>query len=61
MSRLLQEQSLALLGTGAFVATVISVQDPNNLNRVQVRVFDVDGIADQDGAVWARVAVPFAG
>lgn len=61
MSRLLQEQSLALLGTGAFVGTVINVQDPNNLNRVQVRVFDVDGIADQDGAVWARVAVPFAG
>lgn len=61
MSRLLQEQSLALLGTGAFVGTVISVQDPNNLNRVQVRIFDVDGIADQDGAVWARVAVPFAG
>ncbi len=61
MSRLLQEQSLALLGTGAFVGTVVSVQDPSNLNRVQVRVFDVDGITDQDGAVWARVAVPFAG
>lgn len=61
MSRLLQEQSLALLGTGAFVATVVSVQDPSNLNRVQVRVFEVDGITDQDGAVWARVAVPFAG
>ena len=44
-----------------FLATVVSVQDPSNLNRVQVRVYDVDGITDQDGAVWARVAVPFAG
>jgi uncharacterized protein involved in type VI secretion and phage assembly len=61
MSRLLQERSLAMLGTGAFVATVVSVKDPNNLNRIQVRVFDVDGINDQDGAVWARVVVPFAG
>lgn len=61
MSRLLQEHSLAMLGTGAFVAKVVSVKDPNNLNRIQVRIFDVDGINDQDGAVWARVVVPFAG
>ena len=61
MSRLLQEHAMAMLGTGAFVATVINVQDPNSLNRIQVRVFDTDGISDQDGAVWARVVVPFAG
>ncbi len=61
MSRLLQEHALTMLGTGAFVATVINVQDPNSLNRIQVRVFDTDGISDQDGAVWARVVVPFAG
>ena len=61
MSRLLQEQSLAMLGTGAFVGTVVNVKDPGNLNRIQVRVFNVDGINDQDGAVWARVVVPFAG
>jgi uncharacterized protein involved in type VI secretion and phage assembly len=61
MSRLLQEHSLAMLGTGAFVATVVNVKDPSNLNRIQVRVLDVDGVNDQDGAVWARVVVPFAG
>jgi uncharacterized protein involved in type VI secretion and phage assembly len=61
VSRLLQEELLPMLGTGAFLAKVVSVQDPNNRNRIQVRVFNVDGINDQDGAVWARVAVPFAG
>ncbi len=61
MSRLLQEHTLAMLGTGAFLAKVVSVQDPDSLNRIQVRIYNVDGIAGQDGAVWARVAVPFAG
>ena len=50
-----------MLGTGAFLAKVVSVQDPDSLNRIQVRIYNVDGIAGQDGAVWARVAVPFAG
>jgi uncharacterized protein involved in type VI secretion and phage assembly len=61
MSRLLLEDTLATLAPGAFLATVISVTDPNNLNRVQVRVYNADGINDQSGPVWARVAVPFAG
>jgi uncharacterized protein involved in type VI secretion and phage assembly len=61
MSRLLQEDALAMLAPGAFLARVINVQDPNSLNRIQVRVYNVDGVNDQDGAVWARVAVPFAG
>ena len=61
MSRLLQESTLAMLGPAGFLAKVVSVQDPNNLNRVQVRVYNVDGLSGQDGAVWARVAVPFAG
>jgi uncharacterized protein involved in type VI secretion and phage assembly len=61
MSRTLEEQRVAMLSTGAFVATVINVQDPSNLNRIQVRNFNIDGINDQDGSVWARVAVPFAG
>ena len=61
MSRLLQEYALATLGPGAFLATVVSVKDPDNHNRIQVRVFNVDGVADQDAPVWARVAVPFAG
>jgi uncharacterized protein involved in type VI secretion and phage assembly len=61
MSRLLQEYALATLGPAAFLATVVSVKDPENHNRIQVRVFNVDGVADQDAPVWARVAVPFAG
>lgn len=61
MSLLLREQALATLGPAAFLATVVSIQDPDNHNRVQVRVYDVDGVADQDATVWARVAVPFAG
>ncbi len=61
MSRLLLEDTLAMLGTGAFLARVVSVQDPDNRNRIQVRVYNLDGITGQDGAVWARVAVPFAG
>ncbi|MGC1760861.1 MAG: phage baseplate assembly protein V [Candidatus Cybelea sp.] len=61
MSLLLRQQALATLGPGAFLATVVSIQDPENQNRVQLRVYDVDGVTDQDATVWARVAVPFAG
>lgn len=61
MSRLLQEHVLPILGTGAFLAHVVSVQDPDSRNRIQVRIYNADGIADQSGPVWARVAVPFAG
>jgi uncharacterized protein involved in type VI secretion and phage assembly len=61
VSRLLMEDVVPMLGAGAFLATVVNVQDPNNMNRVQVRVWNVDGINDQSGPMWARVAVPFAG
>jgi len=61
VSRLLQEDVLPMLGSGAFLAHVVSVQDPNSKNRVQVCVYNTDGINDQNGPVWARVAVPFAG
>jgi uncharacterized protein involved in type VI secretion and phage assembly len=61
VSRLLHEHTLAMLSAGAYLATVVNVQDPAGLNRVQLRVYNVDGIDGQDGAVWARVAVPFAG
>lgn len=47
--------------TASYLAEVISVQDPENLSRVQVRLLSFDGIGDQDGPIWARVAVPFAG
>lgn len=45
----------------SYLAQVVSVKDPDNLSRVQVRLLSFDGIGEQDGAVWARVAVPFAG
>jgi uncharacterized protein involved in type VI secretion and phage assembly len=61
MSRLLQEHALAMLGPAAFLARVVNVKDPDSRNRIQVRIYNVDGVADQDGAVWARVAVPFSG
>lgn len=47
--------------TSSYLAEVVSVEDPDRLTRVQIRVLNCDGLDDQDGAVWARVAVPFAG
>ncbi|HEU0014732.1 MAG TPA: phage baseplate assembly protein V, partial [Longimicrobium sp.] len=50
------------LGLGAaYLAEVVSVQDPDSQGRVQVRLHGWDGVADQDAPIWARVAVPFAG
>jgi uncharacterized protein involved in type VI secretion and phage assembly len=40
---------------------VVRVDDPDDRARVQVRLYAYDGIGAQDAAVWARVAVPFAG
>jgi uncharacterized protein involved in type VI secretion and phage assembly len=61
MSLLLRENALQMLGPALFLAKVVSVQDPQNRNQVQVRLYNADAIAGQDGPVWARVAVPFAG
>jgi uncharacterized protein involved in type VI secretion and phage assembly len=46
---------------GAQLAQVVDVQDPDGMGRVRVRLFNFDGVADQDAPIWARVAVPFAG
>jgi uncharacterized protein involved in type VI secretion and phage assembly len=58
-------QPFAIASPGLFLShylgEVVSVRDPQNLARVQVRLFSFDGPANQDGPVWARVAVPFAG
>jgi uncharacterized protein involved in type VI secretion and phage assembly len=43
------------------LAEVVSVQDPDSLSRVQVRLYSFDGIENQDAPIWARVAVPVAG
>jgi uncharacterized protein involved in type VI secretion and phage assembly len=47
--------------TASYLAVVVSVQDPEELSRVQVRLLNCDGIGEQDAPIWARVAVPFAG
>ncbi len=44
---------------GAHLARVVSVKDPANLGRVQVRLLAAD--PDGEALVWARVAVPYAG
>jgi len=61
MSLLLHDNAVQMLGPALFLAKVVSVDDPNSRNRVQVRLHNANGVADQDGPVWARVAVPFAG
>lgn len=45
--------------SGAHLAKVISVQDPQSLGRVQVQLLAAD--PDNEAPIWARVAVPFAG
>lgn len=47
--------------SASYLAEVVSVQDPESLGRVQVRLLGWDGPEGQDAPLWARVAVPFAG
>jgi uncharacterized protein involved in type VI secretion and phage assembly len=47
--------------TASYLGEVVSVDDPERLARVQVRLFSFDGITDHDAPTWARVAVPYAG
>ncbi len=49
------------VASDVYLAKVIGVNDPDSLNRVQVRILSADGLGEQDGPLWARVAVPFAG
>lgn len=44
-----------------YLARVVSVKDDDGLTRIQVRLLNYDGVATQDGPIWARVALPFAG
>lgn len=47
---------------GVYLAEVVAVTgDPDNLNRIQIRLLGFDGVGEQDAPMWARVAVPFAG
>jgi len=43
------------------LAKVTSVNDPDGLNRVEIRLLSHSGPTRQEGTLWARVAVPCAG
>ena len=43
------------------LAQVVSLDDPERRNRVQVRLLGHDGVTGQDAPLWARVVAPFAG
>jgi uncharacterized protein involved in type VI secretion and phage assembly len=60
LSQLL-EPPMATLLSGAYLAVVIDVNDPDSLSRVKVRLLSYDGVGDQDGPLWARVACGSAG
>ncbi|RCW69134.1 phage baseplate assembly protein V [Pseudorhodoferax soli] len=45
----------------AQLARVVSLDDPERLNRVQIRLLAFDGAEGQDAPLWARVVAPFAG
>ena len=53
-------QAAAFVGT-TYLAEVVAVNDPERRARVQLRLFNADGLEGQDAPIWARVAVPFAG
>jgi uncharacterized protein involved in type VI secretion and phage assembly len=60
-ARDLLEIPLPGLFQAGYLAEVVSLDDPESLSRVQVRLHNFDGAAGHDGPVWARVACPFAG
>lgn len=45
----------------AQLAEVVSVNDPDGMNRVEVSLFTTTGPDGQEGTLWARVATAFAG
>lgn len=45
----------------AYLARVVSLDDPAGLSRVQVRLIGFDDCTNQDAPLWARVVCPFAG
>lgn len=44
-----------------FLAQVVSLDDPDRRNRVQVKLLAFDDVAQQEARMWARVVAPFAG
>jgi uncharacterized protein involved in type VI secretion and phage assembly len=45
----------------SYLAQVVSLDDPDHRNRVQVRLVAFDDTTNQDAPLWARVVCPFAG
>ena len=45
----------------SYLAIVVSLDDPEQMNRVQVRLVAFDDCTNQDAPLWARVVCPFAG
>ena len=43
------------------LARVTSLQDPDNMSRVKVKLLAFDDVANQETEIWARVVAPFAG
>jgi len=43
------------------LGVVVSLDDPESMNRVQVRIVTCDDAEQQDAPLWARVVCPFAG
>lgn len=43
------------------LARVVSVNDPQRLNRIEIELLSHSGAPRQAGRLWARVAAPFAG
>jgi uncharacterized protein involved in type VI secretion and phage assembly len=44
-----------------FLARVVSLNDPDSSNRVQVKLLSFADVDEQDSTMWARVVCPFAG
>ncbi|MEC5385341.1 phage baseplate assembly protein V [Uliginosibacterium sp. H3] len=44
-----------------FLARVVSLDDPDSLNRVKIKLLAFDAVAQQETEMWARVVSPFAG
>lgn len=44
-----------------FLARVVSLDDPDHLNRVKIKLLAFDDVAQQTTEMWARVVSPFAG
>jgi uncharacterized protein involved in type VI secretion and phage assembly len=48
-------------GGGMMFGTVVDVEDPEGLNRVQIEYPSLDGASSNGALAWAPVALPFAG